>query len=213
MAKREDESPDFGELEPLGDELGPLGEEAGESSLPDLEGEEFIPPDFESLLTPETVSPDAPEPSALEAVPASEIAAEDAVVSVESATIAGPDDEVTVEAEPEKPATLSEQLKANLDWAIAGGIAVVMLLLAVLGLFNYATAIYVVAVGLVVYAMWKMRETNDLYTVVLGCALIAILTAIYCLWLEWGRYQFDTRAREAKQRVSAPWSPGPRSLG
>ena len=126
--------------------MEPLGEEAGESSLPDLEGEEFVPPDFESLLTPETVSPDAPEPSALEAVPASEIAAEDAVVGVESATIVGPDEEVTAEAAPEKPATLSEQLKANRDWAIAGGIALVLLLLAVLGLFDYATAIYLVAV-------------------------------------------------------------------
>jgi hypothetical protein len=58
-----------------------------------------------------------------------------------------------------------------------------------------------------------MRKTNDLYTVILGCALIAILTGIYCLWLEWGRYQFDTKARQAKQHASAARLPGPRSLG
>jgi hypothetical protein len=213
VANSEGESPDFGELEPLGDELEPLGEEGGESSASEFDAEEFVPPDFESLLTPETVSPDAPDPSALDAVPTAEIAAEDAVVTVEGAAGEEADEELAVEAAPEKPATLSEQIKANLDWAIAGGIAVFLLLLALVGLFSYWTAIYVVAVGLAVYAMWKMRETNDLYTVILGCALIAILTAVYCMWLELGRYQFDVKAREAKQHASASWLPGPRSLG
>lgn len=209
MANSEGESPDFGELgpldelKPLGDEFEPLGEEAGEASLAGLEGEEFVPPDFESLATPETVSPDAAEPSGLEAMPASEIAAEDVAGGIPAVTIEEPI-EVTTAAEPEKVLTLQDHLKANLDWVIAGGIALVLLLLALVGLFNFSTAFYVVAVGVLAYTLWKMRELNDLYTVILGFALIAILTAVYCLWLEVGRYQFDTKAREAKQRASTP---------
>ena len=95
-------------------------------------------------------------------------------------------------------------MKANLDWVIAGGIALVLLLLALVGLFNFSTAFYVVAVGVLAYALWKMRELNDLYTVILGFALIAILTAVYCLWLEVGRYQFDTKGGKPSNGRTPP---------
>jgi hypothetical protein len=239
VADSEGESPDFGELEPLGEELKPLDEElkplgeqlkpldeelkplgeelkpldeeAGESSLAGLEAEDLIPPDFESLLSSETVAPDAAEEPALETAPMVEVVAEDAGAATEKAEepgAEGPAEEKPEEEPAEKEAKPAGKLMAYLDWVIAGGIAAGLLLLALVGLLNLSTAIYAVSVVVVVSAIWKARQTNDLYTVMLGCALVAILTAIYCLWLEVGRYRFDVKAREAKQRVSAPWLPG-----
>ncbi len=226
MAKSEGENPDFDELEPLddlkpldegleplgeeleplGEELKPLGEETGESSLPGFDAEAFIPPDFESLLSSETVEPEAAEPFAPEAAaPAVEVAAEDAVAETEK--VEEPAEETPAEEKPEKEAKPPSKLMANLDWAIAGGIAALLLLLGLSGLLNLATAVYAISVALVLFAIWKSRQTNDMYTVILGCALIAILTAVYCLWMEVGRYRFDIKAREAKQHASAPRLP------
>ncbi len=191
------------ELKPAGAELKPLGEEAGESALAGLEAAEFIPPDFESLLTSETVEPEAAEPFAPEAAaPTVEVAAEDA--AAETAKAEEPAEEKPEEKPAEKETKAAGKLMAYLDLAIAGGIAAVLLVLALVGLLNFSTAIYAVSVTLVVYAIWKALPTNDLYTAMLGCALIAILTAVYCLWLEVGRYRFNVKAREAKQHVSAP---------
>ncbi len=182
MAKSEGENPDFGdleplgdelkplgdELEPLGDELKPLGEEAGESSLDGLDAEEFIPPDFESLLTSESAAPEAAEPSALQAAaPAVEVAAEGAPAETEMAE--EPAEEKPEEEAPAKVAKPASKLMAYLDWVIAGGIAALLLLLALAGLLNLSTAIYAVSVAIVAYAIWKGRQTNDLYTVMLGC--------------------------------------------
>ncbi len=64
-----------------------------------------------------------------------------------------------------------------------------------------STAIYILAVAAIPYALWKTRKTATIYTVFLGCVLAAILTAVYCLWVELGRYDFDIKAQEAKQRT------------
>jgi hypothetical protein len=210
VADNEGENPDFDDLEPLG-ELQPLGEDGGESSLAGLDAEDFIPPDFESLLNSETVEPEAAEPSALPAVAravevaAEGVAAEDAAPEAEKA-------EEPEEIEAEKKAKPSSPLKVYMDWAIAGGVAALLLLVALVGLLNFSTVLYAVSVGLVLFAIWKYRQTNDLYTVMLGFCLIAILTAVYCLWLEVGRYRFDVKAKEAKQHVSAPRLPETRPL-
>jgi hypothetical protein len=215
VADSEGENPDFGELEPLG-ELQPLGEDGGDSSLAGLDAEEFIPPDFESLLTSETVEPKVAEPSALPAAaPAVEVAAQEAAPETEKAE--EPAKEEPAKEEPgetaaEKKAKPSSPLMAYLDWAIAGGVAALLLLLALVGLLNFSTVLYVISVGLVLYAIWKGRQTNDLYAVMLGFSLIAVLTAVYCLWLEVGRYHFDVKAKEAKQHASAPRLPETHSL-
>ena len=180
MADSEGESPDFGELEPLGEELKPLDEdlkpldeEAGESSLAGLEAEDLIPPDFESLLSSETVAPDAAEEPALETAPMVEVVAEDAGAATEKAEepgAEGPAEEKPEEEPAEKEAKPAGKLMAYLDWVIAGGVAAGLLLLALVGLLNLSTAIYAVSVVAVVSAIWKARQTNDLYTVMLGCA-------------------------------------------
>lgn len=81
------------------------------------------------------------------------------------------------------------ELPVYLEWGGATAISVILLALALLHILYFATAFYVISVGFVGYAIWKGRATNTVYTVILGCALVAVLTAIYCLWLEVGRYQ------------------------
>ena len=106
----------------------------------------------------------------------------------------------------------SSKTPIYLVWGVVIGIPVLVLLLALTHILYFPTAIYIISVALIPYGIWKGRETTTIYTVVLGCALAAVLTAIYFLWLEEDRYRFDVKAREAKQRVSASWSAGTRSL-
>jgi len=56
VANSEGESPDFGELEPLGDELEPLGEEGGESSASEFDAEEFVEALFDNAQTASEVA-------------------------------------------------------------------------------------------------------------------------------------------------------------
>ena len=92
------------------------------------------------------------------------------------------------------------KMSQYIEWGSVGGISVILLILAVCGILSYATAFYLIAVGLVPYGIWLGRETNTVYTVILGCALIGVLTAIYCLWMEVGRYQFEINAKKAFQQ-------------
>jgi hypothetical protein len=90
------------------------------------------------------------------------------------------------------------------EWAIAAGIGATIVVLALLGLLFFSTAVYFITVGLIAYGLWRNRRSNDIYIVLLGCALIFVCTAMYFLWTELGRYQFEIKA---KQRVSMN-SPG-----
>ena len=89
--------------------------------------------------------------------------------------------------------------------AVAVGLPVILLGLAVVNFVFFSTAIYLVAMGYTFLGLWIYRRTNTLYTVLLGCALAAVLTAVYCLWIEMGNYEFDLKAKDAKQRISAAW--------
>jgi hypothetical protein len=95
------------------------------------------------------------------------------------------------DSEEKKP--MEVPLYAELGGAV--GIPVVLLLLALCNLVYFSTAFYLIAVGCIPYAIWKGRETNTTYTALLGCALIAVLTAVYCLVLELGRYDFNVKAK------------------
>ena len=109
-------------------------------------------------------------------------------------------------AEPEEAAEEVEKqpskLPFYLELAGAIGIPLLLLALALLNVLSFSTAVYLIAIGFIPYGIWKGRETSNVYTVILACALAALLTAVYCLWLEWGRYQFDVKARGAKQQAS-----------
>jgi hypothetical protein len=86
-----------------------------------------------------------------------------------------------------------------MEWGGAFLLFIVLLTAASLRIIFFSTAVYVIVVGLVCYAIWKSRATNTVYIVILGCTLVAILTAVYCLWTELDRYDFDVKARKAKQ--------------
>lgn len=204
MADVEGESPDFGELEPLGDELEPLGEETEPSPLDEFDAEELIPAGLDDLLSSEMIGPEAAEEAALQpAAQSSEVAAEGQATETEKAEpSAAHEEDVEEKAEEAKKPS---KLMSYLDWPVAAGAAAILLILAACQMLNFSTAIYVISVGCVACAIWKFRRTSNVYTVILGLCVIAILTSLYCLWLEVGRYQFDVKAREAKQRVSVSW--------
>ena len=96
----------------------------------------------------------------------------------------------------EPPLEQSAALPPYVAWAAALAGAVILLALALLHFIYFGTAIYLISIGLVFYGIWKDRETNTAYTVLLGCALIAVLTAVYCLWIELGRYHFNISAKQ-----------------
>jgi cation transport ATPase len=102
------------------------------------------------------------------------------------------EEEKEVEEEEEKK---PKEIPLYVELAVAGGISAVLLLLAWFQVVLFSTALYLIAVGFVPYGIWKGRETNTVYSVMLGCALVAVLTAIYCLWLEVGRYGFEVKAK------------------
>lgn len=119
-----------------------------------------------------------------------------------------PEPEIAKEVEPPAKEAVAEAAKVPgkvpnfVEWGCVIGLPVLLVLLALVNVVYLSTAVYVIAVGFIPYGIWKGRATNTVYTVILGCTLAAVLTAIYCLWLEVGRYQFDIKAREAKQRGS-----------
>jgi uncharacterized membrane protein YphA (DoxX/SURF4 family) len=90
----------------------------------------------------------------------------------------------------------------NITWIAAGGASLLLIVLSLIGLLYLATAIYLAFLIFVGVAIWIGRATNSVYTLMLACALVAVLTAVYCLLLELGRYNMDVKARSAKQHAS-----------
>jgi hypothetical protein len=81
------------------------------------------------------------------------------------------------------------------------GLAVILLVIAWAGYLAYATAIYVAGLVFIPLLLWLGRKTNTVYVVFLGCAIAVLMTCVYFFWTVWGRYNFDTKATEAKERV------------
>jgi len=81
------------------------------------------------------------------------------------------------------------------------GVPVVILAVAALCAFSISTpfsafsaAVYLIALGAIFFGVWKGRETNTFYSVILACALAALLTAVFILWSEVGDYGFHLKA-------------------
>ena len=88
--------------------------------------------------------------------------------------------------------------------AIAGVIAIPIALLAIafFGILNFSTAIYIIGLVIVSLMLWMGRKTNTVFTVLLGCVLIALMTSIYYHWdFLMKKYHGDVKAQEAKQRI------------
>jgi hypothetical protein len=175
VSKPGDEHPQFDDL----DDLASLGDDMALSDLPDLDP-------FGDLPNLPEATDTAGATATAEVAPAStKVAAE-------------PEANAETKADAEKDAKTEEdnkKLPAWIDWATVGGVTVLFLLLAIFGIFSYVTVIYVTAVAFVGFAFWRGRETNNIYVILLGCALIAIITAVYCLCLELNAYDFKVKAK------------------
>jgi hypothetical protein len=103
------------------------------------------------------------------------------------------------------------KLPLYLEIVLLVGIPLILAGLVLSSLLDWAIAVYVICAGLVPYMLWKSRKTNTIFTILLGCTLVAILTAILFLWVEISKgYKGDINAREAKDRkytISQPIEP------
>lgn len=159
----------------------------------------------------ETIAASLGEPVAAEGVEEEVKAEEEGETTTEQTEGEGPAEEEGGEEEegeeqaPQEPS----QMPAFMEWAAAIGVPLILLVLALLHLFSFTTAIYLIAVGFIPFGLWKYRDAVDVYSLLLACALAAVTTAVYFMCLEMGRYRFDLRAREAKQRVSMSQPPLP----
>ena len=174
MANVEDENPNF-------DELKTPGEEAAAEE-----------PVLEDEAAPADGADEQPQP--VEATDA-----EEAEVKAEGTKEGG--EEEAEESEKEEAKKEAGKLPLVVELAGVIGVPVVLLALFWFKIIFFSTAIFLIGVGFIPYGLWKGRRSNTVFTVFLGCTLAALLTATYCLWMELGRYQFDLKAQEAKQRV------------
>jgi hypothetical protein len=161
-------------------------------------------PDFDGFTSPGEEMPHLE----LTAESLGELAAEQPVVTAQAEegqlpTVEQPKEE----AAKKKAARTLGKLPFPLEWGVLVAVPAIILVLVLLQVVYPSTAVYLISVGLVAFGVWKGRGTNTIYTVLLGCALVAILTALYCLWAELGRYHFEIRAKQ-QSSISAPVQAG-----
>ncbi len=94
------------------------------------------------------------------------------------------------------------KLAKYLEWSVPGGAALVLLLVSLVHLIFFSTALYLIGLLAIGHGLWLGRKTSTVYTVFLGGALAAVVTVAYVLWLELGQYQFDIKARTTATQVS-----------
>ena len=176
--------------------------------MANVEGES---PNFDEFKLPDEEATPA-EPTTEGVASEEEVAAADVLAATpiedggEQTTTEEPEGEALPEEEAEEETQKEpSQLPVYLEWSGAIGIPLVLLALGWFGVLYFSTAIYIISVGFVPYGIWKGRKTSTVFTVILGCALVAILTAVYCLWLELVSYRLDIKAQDAKQRISMVW--------
>lgn len=194
MAEHEDEVRELDDLSPVTDEASAGANEGPLSDITDASGKQ-IPVDDLAALADSAVLATA------DGVATEEIAEK----APEAAASAEVEEEVSGAAI-RKRSSLSETLAANQNYVEWGGLAGAAFVLALLGSFAviyFATAVYLLAMIGVFYGIWKGRETNTAYSVILGCALAALLTAVFFVWTDLDRYQFDIKARGAKPHAQA----------
>ena len=185
MAKSEEKTPDFDDLN--------LPEGQSEQGFEDLLGE---PSAFEELA-------ESDDFSGIQKLSDSSLNPVEPVDEIVDPI----DDEVPlaeVEEPPVETATLEAAPSRWPYFAELGAVIAIPLLLVVLAVVQIIylpTAIWLIGLGLVPYGIWKGRDTSA-YTIFLGCVLVAILTAIYFLWIELVRYNYEIKVRSGRSRVT-----------
>lgn len=205
MAKADGDSPDSDKLKADADEPA--------ADYSDLLSDEVLA----GLEAPHEESPEAapadevpsdlplPDESVLEALDDSVLGAIETEPGAEPAAEA-PLEEAQAETKEEEVQPAKEKkpfkLPRYFEPAAIVVIAAILLGIAALHVFGISTAVYLIAIGLIPYAIWKGGNTNNVYTVLLGFTLAAVVTAAFLLWLELERYHLDIKAREARQRAA-----------
>jgi hypothetical protein len=132
-----------------------------------------------------------------------EAAADAATVPAEEKPAEAKDEKAKKPAAADDDELAPEKQPPYLAIVLGVGVVVVLLALGYFKILSYAMAICIVGVALVLLMIWMGRKTNTVYTVLLGCVLIALMVSVYCLWhIYHDRYNSDIKAQEAKQRVS-----------
>ena len=95
---------------------------------------------------------------------------------------------------------------------ISIGVVVIVVLLVHFNIVFLSTAVYLIGLACIPLTLWLGRKACTLYTVFLGCILAALLTSLYCLWSVLGRYNYDVKAQEAKEKIAMIQPAGDRWL-
>ena len=115
----------------------------------------------------------------------------------------------------EDEAIAAEGVKKPAAWlGLADWVVAVLAIGLLWGLLTLATnfpiwnAVYVVVLGLIPFVLWKTRkrwttpEITAVYTIMLAIAVAALWTAVYWLGLELARYQWDIKAKKARDMAA-----------
>ena len=117
--------------------------------------------------------------------------------------------EVEAEAEPSRGKKLAKWL-ARVEWIAVPAVVVTIWMAAGL-ITSHAilSAAYMVLLLLIPYSLWKLHrfwtspQITAVYTLMLAVGTAALLTAVYWLGLELARYDWDIKARKAKELAGA----------
>ncbi|NLF07097.1 MAG: hypothetical protein GX594_03825 [Pirellulaceae bacterium] len=101
---------------------------------------------------------------------------------------------------PEKPRKRSFLIEA----VLAIGLPVVFVGLFLVNIIFLSTAVYLLGMCYIPLGLWMGRRSNTVFTVFLACTLAALMTASFCLWIELRRYEFDTKAQDARVSMTLP---------
>lgn len=207
MAKSDEKEPNFDDLE--------LPEEQPENDLQDLLGE---PAAFEEFAEPGSFSgiEELGDLSAAEVAP--EETVEEAIVDE---AIVEPLESHEVLADVEEvhevePLAQLEPSPSKLPFILEiVGVAAIPLLLVVAAVLHFIylpTAVWLIGLGFIPYGLWKAKETNA-YMIFLGCALAAMLTAIYVFWIELATYNYEVKAKHRVASVETQPAYGHKTIG
>ena len=213
MADSKGQNPEFEEPDQPGDEANPaepVDEVGFGEPLEELDFTEPADFDFPSDAVAEDVVPGEGEVS--ESIGLSGLG----LTSDQEPIVAGegvPEaEEVVEEVEETEPRPRRNLLKWLARLELPGVVAIAAVIWFVANMMTANgiwSATFLILLGLIPYALWKTRkywttpEITAVYTVMLAIGTAALLSAVYWLGLELFRYDWDIKAKKAKESVGS----------
>lgn len=97
---------------------------------------------------------------------------------------------------------ISERTMLYIMVGIAVGVPAILIVLSFLNFLSLSTVAYLTGLVLVAIMALASHKTNTIYIIFLGGVIVALMTAVYLLWIKFEQYNGDVKAQEAKQRIS-----------